>query len=129
MKIEHLAIWTPDLERLKSFYENYFGAVAGAKYLNSKKQFESYFLSFETGARLEIMKKPDIPANRNDIHDQYRGLIHFAISVGSKERVDSLTNELRAGGFEIVGEPRTTGDGYYESVVLDPDGNRIEITV
>jgi lactoylglutathione lyase len=129
MKIEHLAIWVHDLDRMKSFYQTYFGAVAGEKYVNPKKQFESYFLSFENGPRLEIMRRPDIPANRNDVHHQYLGLIHFAVSVGSKEKVDSLTKKLAHDGFEIVGEPRTTGDGYYESVVLDPERNRIEITV
>lgn len=129
MKIEHLAIWANDLERLKNFYIKYFGASANEKYVNPKKQFESYFLSFDGGARLEIMKRPDIPANQNDVHQQYLGLIHFAVSVGSKETVDSLTKKLADDGFEIVGNPRTTGDGYYESVVLDPEGNRIEITV
>jgi lactoylglutathione lyase len=129
MKIEHLAIWVHDLDRMKSFYQTYFGAVAGEKYVNPKKQFESYFLNFESGPRLEIMKRPDIPTNQNDVHQQYLGLIHFAVSVGSKEKVDSLTNKLVDDGFEIVDGPRTTGDGYYESVVLDPEGNRIEITV
>jgi lactoylglutathione lyase len=129
MRIEHLAIWAHDLERLKHFYETYFGAIANTKYVNGRKQFESYFLSFESGPRLEIMKRPDIPSNQNDVHQQYLGLIHFAVSVGSKEKVDSLTKKLALDGFEIVGEPRTTGDGYYESVVLDPEGNRIEITV
>lgn len=128
MKIEHLAIWAHDLEQLKNFYQTYFGAVAGEKYVNSKKQFESYFLSFATGPRLEIMKRPDIRSNSNG-HEEFLGLIHFAISVGSKETVDSLTKKLGEDGFEIVGAPRTTGDGYYESVVLDPEGNRIEITV
>jgi lactoylglutathione lyase len=129
MRIEHLAIWAHDLERLKRFYETYFGAISNDKYINPKKQFESYFLSFESGPRLEIMKRPDIPPNQNDGHQQYLGLIHFAVSVGSKEKVDSLTKRLAEDGFEIVGEARTTGDGYYESVVLDPEGNRIEITV
>ena len=129
MKIEHLAIWARDIERLRSFYETYFGAKAGERYVNQKKNFESYFLSFEMGPRLEIMRMPAIPDNQNDVHRQYLGLIHFALSVGSKEKVDAITNQLRSDGFEIVGEPRTTGDGYYESVVLDPEGNRIEITV
>jgi lactoylglutathione lyase len=129
MKIEHLAIWARDLERLKNFYQAYFGAVAGEKYVNPKKQFESYFLSFASGPRLEIMKRPDIGAHGNDTHVEFLGLIHFAISVGSKEEVDSLTKKLGDDGFEIVGAPRTTGDGYYESVVMDPEGNRIEITV
>ena len=128
MKIEHLAIWVDQLEEMRQFYEEYFEATAGDLYHNPKKNFTSYFLSFDEGCRLELMHKPEIPENRNDVHDQYRGIIHFAISVGSKERVDKLTEELRAAGHPIVGEPRTTGDGYYESVVLDPEGNRVEIT-
>jgi lactoylglutathione lyase len=126
MKIEHLAIWTSDLDRLRSFYERYFGAVAGLKYHNPKKLFESYFLSFKGGARLELMYKPGLP---QDTHLDHTGLAHFAISVGSQERVIELTEQLRHDGFSIAGEPRVTGDGYFESVVVDPDGNRIEITV
>ena len=128
MRIDHLAIWTHDLEKMRVFYEKYFNVTAGEKYINPKKNFESYFLNFENGCRLEIMKMPDIPASENDVYKQFTGLIHFAISTGSKEQVDTLTEQLRADGYEIVGEPRTTGDGYYESVVLDPEGNRIEIT-
>lgn len=129
MNIEHLAIWVSDLEKMKSFYEHYFGAQAGDKYHNPTKNFTSYFLSFETGPRLELMHKPSIPANANDVQLEYRGIIHFAISVGSKEEVDKLTDTLREDGYEVLGEPRTTGDGYYESVVLDPEHNRIEITI
>jgi lactoylglutathione lyase len=131
MKIDHVALWTFDLERTKSFYEKYFGAKTGAKYFNPKKDFESYFLSFKDGCRLEIMRMPGVikldslpPGGK-----QRAGLIHFAISVGSQAAVDTLTERLRTDGYEIVGEPRLTGDGYYESVVLDPDGNRIEITI
>jgi len=127
MKIEHVAVWTLDLERLKTFYEKYFEAKAGAKYINPVKQFESYFLSFNSGCRLEIMQMPGIPLTANNTYKQATGLIHFAIAVGSKEKVDSLTRQLKSDGFEVVGEPRTTGDGYYESVILDPDGSRIEI--
>ena len=129
MKIEHLAIWVQDLERMKAFYEKYFQAQAGEKYHNPKKNFTSYFLSFSEGSRLELMHKPEIPDNKNDFLKQYIGIIHFAMSVGSKEMVDSLTEQLREDGYSVVGNPRTTGDGYYESVVLDPEGNRIEITV
>lgn len=129
MKIEHLAIWVKDLERTKRFYETYFGASAGEKYINPKKQFESYFLSFASGARLELMQRPDIKTIDKDVNQELTGLAHFAVSVGSKEKVDALTNQLRSDGYVIAGEPRTTGDGYYESVVLDPEGNRIEITV
>ncbi|MEM6348195.1 MAG: VOC family protein [Bacteroidota bacterium] len=129
MKIEHLALWVKDLEGMRAFYERYFQATANEKYRNDQKDFASYFLSFSEGARLEIMNRPDIPANVNDLKKEYRGLIHFAVSVGSKEKVDQLTEQLRADGYPVLGEARTTGDGYYESVVLDPEGNRIEITV
>lgn len=129
MKIEHIAIWVRDLELMRAFYIKYFNAHSNSKYTNHKKHFESYFLSFDDGARLEIMKMPTIPDSQDDIHKQFTGLIHFAMSVGSKEKVDALTEQLRNDGFEVIGEPRTTGDGYYESVVLDPEKNRIEITV
>jgi len=129
MKIEHLAIWVNDLERMKIFYEKYFNAQSNELYTNTKKNFRSYFLSFESGCRLELMHKPEIPDNLNDPHKQYSGLIHFAISVGSREKVDQLTEQLRSDNCQVVGEPRTTGDGYYESVILDPEGNRIEITI
>ena len=128
MKIEHLAIWVSDLEKMRSFYEDYFSASSGQLYENPNKNFSSYFLSFEEGARLELMQKPEIPA-QPDKAREHLGIIHFAISVGTKEKVDALTERLKIDGYEIVGEPRTTGDGYYESVVLDPEGNRIEITV
>lgn len=129
MKIEHLAIWVKDLEKMRTFYENYFEGKAGEQYHNPTKNFYSYFLSFEEGCRLELMHKREVPENKNVIENQYIGIIHFAISVGSKEKVDSLTQELRQAGYSVVGEPRTTGDGYYESVVLDPEENRIEITI
>lgn len=129
MKIEHIAIWTSDIERLKLFYTEYFGCTSGSKYINSTKSFESYFLMFDSGCRLELMQMPSIPLNLNNSFSQYLGLIHFAVSVGSEENVDELTARLRSDGYEIVGEPRATGDGYYESCILDPDGNRIEITI
>ena len=128
MRIDHLAIWAKDLDKLKDFYMKYFQATAGEKYFNPKKNFESYFLSFSDGCRLEIMKMPGVPVSENDVYKQFTGLIHFAMAVGSKEKVDALTEQLRTDGYEVVGEPRTTGDGYYESIVLDPEGNRIEIT-
>ena len=127
MKIEHIAIWVNDLEQMKFFYEKYFKGPAGELYHNTTKNFKSYFLSFDTGCRLELMHRPIIPQNINDLNKEYIGLIHFAISVGSKERVDEMTEQLRKDGYEVAGEPRTTGDGYYESVVLDPEKNRIEI--
>ncbi len=129
MKIEHVAIWTHDLERLRGFYETYFGGTAGAKYHNPRTDFHSYFLTFESGARLEIMQMPNIPTSKNDVQKQFTGLIHMAFSVGSEEAVNQLTEGLRRDGFPILDGPRRTGDGYYESVSLDPDGNRIEITI
>lgn len=129
MRIEHLAIWVNDLEAQKDFYVKYFQASAGERYFNPKKNFQSYFLSFETGCRLELMHKPEIPENKNDPSLQNLGFIHFAISLGSVEAVNELTSRLREDGFRIIDGPRTTGDGYYESVVLDPENNRIEITV
>jgi lactoylglutathione lyase len=128
MKIDHIAIWAKDLEQLKKFYIEYFDGKAGTKYVNPVKKFESYFMTFHEGCRLELMQMPGIPETLNDAHKQFSGLVHFAISVGSKDHVNTLTEKLRLSGYAIVGEPRTTGDGYYESVVLDPEGNRIEIT-
>ncbi|MGH2592464.1 MAG: VOC family protein [Anaerolineae bacterium] len=126
MHIAHVALWTNDLERLKSFYETYFGAHAGEKYVNSRKRFESYFLTFASGARLELMRKPDL-IERSDT--PLAGYTHLAFSVGSKQQVDELTAQLQATGCRVVDGPRYTGDGYYESSVLDPDGNPIEITI
>jgi lactoylglutathione lyase len=127
--IAHIAIWVKDLEKMKQFYTRYFSAVASEKYCNPAKQFSSYFLSFAGDCRLEIMHMPSVVENKNSIEPQSMGLIHFAVSVGNEERVDSLTAELKRNGYIVHGEPRRTGDGYYESVVLDPEGNRIEITV
>ncbi len=128
MKIEHLAIWADDLEKMREFYLKYFDMTSNEKYINEKKGFSSYFLSFGEGkARLEIM-------NRMDIHEEpekrgfSKGIAHFAISVGGKEAVDQLTERLRNDHYTIESEPRTTGDGYYESVVLDPEGNYVEIS-
>ncbi len=129
MKIEHIAIWAKDIAALKLFYVKYFGAISNEKYINTKNNFSSYFLKFDSGARLEIMQMPVIPESTNDPYKQFTGFIHLAISVGSKERVNSLTKELTAGGYELLDGPRKTGDGYYESTVLDPEKNRLEITI
>jgi lactoylglutathione lyase len=128
MRIEHIAIWVSDLEKMRSFYETYFNAVAGEKYHNPNKKFTSYFLSFTDGARLEIMHKPSLISTVNK-EEVYTGFVHFAVAVGTKEKVNMLTQKLRLNGFTIAGEPRTTGDGYYESVILDPEGNQVEITI
>ncbi|HDT9434372.1 TPA: VOC family protein [Listeria monocytogenes] len=125
MKIEHVALWTTNLEQMKQFYVIYFGATANDLYENKTKGFTSYFLSFEDGARLEIMSRTDVTGKTTG---ENLGWAHIAISTGTKEAVDELTEKLRQDGFAIAGEPRMTGDGYYESVVLDPEGNRIEIT-
>lgn len=127
MKIEHVALWTRDLEMMKNFYEEVFGAKASEKYSNPKTEFESYFIEFTSGARLELMKKPSIIDLQNDKEAEYIGYAHIAFSVGSKEKVDSITEDLRRKGVSVVSEPRTTGDGYYESCVLDPEDNRVEI--
>ncbi|AYY70447.1 VOC family protein [Listeria monocytogenes] len=125
MKIEHVALWTTNLEQMKQFYVTYFCATANDLYENKTKGFTSYFLSFEDGARLEIMSRTDVTGKTTG---ENLGWAHIAISTGTKEAVDELTEKLRQDGFAIAGEPRMTGDGYYESVVLDPEGNRIEIT-
>ena len=125
MNIAHIAIWTKDLEAMKDFYTRYFGGESNEKYTNPLKQFESYFISFENGAKLELMHKPSVYKPLNT--EEQLGITHFAFNLGSKEAVISLTETLRADGFKIVGEPRTTGDGYFESVVLDVEGNRIEL--
>ncbi len=126
MRIEHIAIWTMDLERSRSFYEEYFGGAAGAKYHNPQTGFESYFIVFDSGARLEIMRAPGLDPERSG--ERRIGYSHLAFAVGSEDQVRQLTERLRAEGYTVVSEPRRTGDGYYESCVLDPDGNRVEIT-
>ena len=126
MRIEHIALWVRDLEKMKEFYSLYFKVEVSEKYFNPHKKFSSYFLSFKDGARLELMNKPDLESS---IQPMSSGWAHIAMSVGSKEAVDSLTEKLRSEGYTIAGEPRTTGDGYYESIILDPEGNQIEITV
>jgi Lactoylglutathione lyase and related lyases len=129
MKIEHLAIWVDNLEAIKHFYITYFNVTSNEKYINEKKGYSSYFLIFPDGeTRLELMNRPDIndsPVKRGFM----KGIAHFAISVGGKEAVDQLTETLRSDNYTIESEPRTTGDGYYESVILDPEGNYIEITI
>jgi lactoylglutathione lyase len=128
MRLEHVALWTEDLDRLADFYSAYFGAIAGPRYINQSKGFESRFLSFESGARLELMKSSMLEPVEHTRGAQRMGLTHLAVSVGSVQRVNELTSRLKRDGFEVVDGPRLTGDGYYESVILDPDGNRIEIT-
>ncbi|MCU0395948.1 MAG: VOC family protein [Chitinophagaceae bacterium] len=129
MILEHVAIYTSRLEVLRAFYEQYFGGVAGPKYVNPHTRFESYFLRFDTGARLELMQKPGIPQNANDPAEaQHTGLIHLAFGVPTTADVDALARTMQADGIPILRGPRRTGDGYYEFETLDPDNNRIEVT-
>lgn len=129
MTIEHAAIWTNDLERLKTYYANYFGGNAGEKYRNPATGFENYFLSFDSGARLEIMSKPGIPSNKNDtVEAQHLGLIHLAFGVANMKEVDEKAAQLKRDGYSILRGPRKTGDGYYEFETLDPDNSRLEVT-
>ena len=127
MKIEHIAMYVSDLERAKDFFLTYFGAVSNSGYHNVRTGFRSYFLTFEDGARLEIMNRSEC---RGEEKKPYRyGFAHIAFSVGSRDKVDSMTEQLRDAGFEVISGPRVTGDGYYESCILDFEGNTIEITV
>jgi lactoylglutathione lyase len=128
VRLDHVALWTDDVERLASFYARYFGARIGERYLNASKGFESRFVTFESGARLEIMRTTSMRPVPHAPGAQRMGLTHLALSLGSMEVVDQVTNRLRDAGYAVVDGPRRTGDGYYESVVLDPDGNRVEIT-
>lgn len=127
MKITHIAVWVNNLEGMRNFYMHYFDASSSEGYYNHTKDFRSYFLSFDGDCSIELMQMPGIPQSKNDIKKQFTGLIHFAIHVGSKQQVDELTERLREDGFKVVGEPRATGDGFYESVILDPEGNRVEL--
>ena len=127
MKIEHIAMYVNDLEKTKEFFVKYFDAVANDGYHNPNTDFRSYFLSFEDGARLEIMNKPQMddlekPLNRT-------GYAHSAFRVDSKEKVDALTKLLKQDGYDVISGPRTTGDGYYESCIIAIEQNQIEITV
>ena len=127
MKIEHAAMYVNDLEGVRDFFVRYFDAVSNEGYYNIKTGFRSYFLSFSDGARLEIMNRPNMSDGDKDV--MHTGYIHLAFSTGSREKVDKLTKKLKDDGYEILSGPRTTGDGYYESCVLGPEGNQIEITV
>ena len=129
MILEHVAIWTDRLEELKDYYVKYFDGTPNDKYINNKKQFHSYFISFKTGARLEIMAMPNIPENLNDtVTRQHKGIIHLAFGVDTMQEVEAKANQLTKDGFIILSGPRKTGDGYYEFETLDPDGNRLEVT-
>ncbi len=127
MRIEHIALYTTDIDRSQRFYQEYFAAVPGERYHNPKTGLRTCFLTFSDGARLELMTLPEL--EEPNLQSPRTGWAHIAFSVGSREMVDKLTSRLRSGGYEVVSGPRVTGDGYYESCVLDPGGSRVEITV
>lgn len=127
MKINHIAIWTRQLEELREFYTKYFHGISNEKYVNSNKGFESYFIKFgDDSASLELMRRKDITTPGQE---DLLGLTHFSFSVGSKEAVLEYTELFRQDGYTVASEPRTTGDGFFESAILDPDGNLIELTI
>ena len=127
MHIEHIAMYVNELEQARDFFVKYFGAASNDGYHNKNTGFRSYFLSFDGGARLEIMKKPQMEDAEKTL--TRTGYIHIAFSLGSREAVDALTARLKADGYEVTGGPRTTGDGYYESCIAAVEGNLIELTV
>lgn len=127
MKIDHIAMYVKDLEKAKGFFIKYFDGHSNDIYTNPKTGFSSYFLTFSDGSRLELMKKPGIKETSKE--NEEMGYVHLAFSVGSKEKVDSLTSQLVNDGFNIISGPRTTGDGYYESCIVGIEDNLIEITV
>ena len=126
MRIEHIAMYVTDLEKARDFFVKYFQAASNEGYHNKTTDFRSYFLSFEDGARLEIMHKPNMDDSEKNL--VRTGYIHIAFSLGSKEAVDELTAKLKADGYDVLSGPRTTGDGYYESCIVGIEGNLIEIT-
>lgn len=127
MYIEHIAMYVKDLEKTKDFFIKYFNAKSNEIYHNKNTGFRSYFLTFDDGARLEIMNKSDVTDCSKELNKT--GYIHIAFSVGSKEKVDNLTAQMKADGYEVISGPRITGDGYYESCIVGIEGNQIEITV
>lgn len=127
MKLEHVAIWTNRLEALRNFYVTFFNGTSSARYTNPANNFQSYFITFQHGARLELMQKPGISENRNSPLDQYQGIIHLAFEVKDTAEVDRQATVFKNAGYAIIRGPRKTGDGYYEFETLDPDNNRLEI--
>jgi lactoylglutathione lyase len=123
-RLEHVALWVRDVERVAAFYARYFGAQVGGRYENPRKGFQSRFLAFASGARLEIMSRSDV--DKRGVGESL-GLAHLAIAIGDEAAVNALAEQLKADGVPVLDGPRRTGDGYYECVVLDPEGNRVEI--
>ena len=127
MHIEHIAMYVNDIEKNREFFIKYFDAISNEGYHNKTTGFRSYFLSFDNGARLEIMNKPQMSDEEKGLNRT--GYIHIAFSLGSKEAVDVLTGKMKNDGYDVISGPRTTGDGYYESCIIGMEGNQIEITV
>lgn len=127
MKIEHLAIWTYNLEGMRSFYMHYFDASSSDIYCNHSREYRSYFLSFDGDCRIELMEMPGIPKSKDNPFKQFTGLIHFSFKLGAKNKVNDLCKTLRKDGYKIIRDPLTTGNGYYSAIFLDPDQNRVEI--
>lgn len=127
MRIEHIAMYVNELEAVRDFFIKYFNASSNDGYHNQTTGFRSYFLTFDDGARLEIMNKPGMSDGEKAINRT--GYSHLAFSVGSREAVDDLTDRLKKDGFQVTSGPRTTGDGYYESCIVGLEDNLIEITV
>jgi len=128
MTLDHVAIWTDQLEILKDFYVRYFYGRPNQKYRNPKTGLETYFITFESGTKLEIMTLPELAENKNGTNLPYKGITHLAFAVETMQEVDEKANHLETGRFQILKGPRKTGDGFYEFETLDPDGNRIEVT-
>lgn len=124
MRIDHVALCVRDLEAMRAFYTEYFGATSGELYHNPRTGLRTYFLTFDGGARVELMQKPGALPGGPELRE---GWAHLSFSLGSRGAVDAATERLRAAGCAVEGGPRVTGDGYYESCVLDPEGNRVEL--
>ena len=128
--VNHIGVYVKDLQKIADFYTKYFnGKLSQPGYHNPKKNFTSHLITFESGARLEIMHQPNIKEVKEEPKAQHMGFIHISFSIGSKENVDKLAEKLKADGYDIIDGPRTTGDGFYEACVLDPENNRVEFTV
>jgi lactoylglutathione lyase len=127
MKIAHAALWCTEIEVSRDFYISYFNATSSAKYVNPNTGFQSYFLIFDNDVKVELMFKPTIQPRLNRIEDEHIGIAHLSFKVDNEESVDALCEQLRGDGYRIASHPRRSGYGYYECVIFDPDGNRIEI--
>lgn len=127
MTIDHIAMYVKDLEKARDFFVKYLEGKSNDRYHNRTTDFRSYFITFEDGARLELMTRPELEDGDQAL--LRAGYIHIAFRVGSKEKVDLLTERFKKDGFEVISDPRTTGDGYYESCIVGIEGNQIEITI